>query len=64
MKNDGRLGRNFLKGEAGNAINALLCGAAYNLHKILRQLEFFCALRFGDYYGACCTSKIQAAINI
>ena len=25
MKNDGRLGRNFLKGEAGDAINALLC---------------------------------------
>jgi IS5 family transposase len=38
MKNDGRLGRNFLKGAAGDAINALLCGAGHNLRKILRQL--------------------------
>lgn len=38
MKNDGRLGRNFLKGVAGDAINALLCGAGHNLRKILRQL--------------------------
>jgi len=38
MKNDGRLGRNFLKGEEGDAINALLCGAGHNLRKILRQL--------------------------
>jgi IS5 family transposase len=38
MKNDGRLGRNFLKGEDGDAINALLCGAGHNLRKILRQL--------------------------
>jgi IS5 family transposase len=38
MKNDGRLGRNFLKGEVGDAINALLCGAGHNLRKILRQL--------------------------
>ena len=43
MKNDGRLGRNFLKGEAGDAINALLCGAGHNLRKILRQLALLCA---------------------
>jgi len=43
MKNDGRLGRSFLKGMAGDAINALLCGAGHNLRKILRQLAFLCA---------------------
>ncbi|OIQ65024.1 hypothetical protein GALL_534210 [mine drainage metagenome] len=43
MKNDGRLGRNFLKGVSGDAINALLCGAGHNLRKILRQLALFCA---------------------
>ena len=43
MKNDGRLGRNFLKGVAGDAINALLCGAGHNLRKILRQLALLCA---------------------
>ena len=43
MKSDGRLGRNFLKGEAGDAVNALLCGADHNLRKILRQLAFLYA---------------------
>ena len=43
MKNDGRLGRNFLKGVAGDAMNALLCGAGHNLRKILRQLALLCA---------------------
>ena len=43
MKNDGRLGRNFLKGAAGDAMNTLLCGAGYNLRKILRQLALLCA---------------------
>jgi len=46
MKNDGRLGRNFLKGAIGDAMNALLCGAGHNLRKILRQLALLCA-RFG-----------------
>ena len=43
MKNDGRLGRSYLKGMVGDAINALLCGAGHNLRKILRQLALFCA---------------------
>lgn len=43
MKNDGRLGRNFLKGAVGDAMNALLCGAGHNLRKILRQLALLCA---------------------
>jgi len=50
MKNDGRLGRNFLKGAAGDAMNALLCAAGHNLRKILRQLALLCA-HFGvDFY--------------
>jgi len=45
MKNDGRLGRNFLAGKIGDAINALLCGAGYNLRLILNYLaEFLRAL--------------------
>ena len=39
MKGDGLLGRNFLKGMAGDAINALLCGAGHNLRKILARLR-------------------------
>ncbi len=44
LKSDGRLARNFLKGIEGDAMNALLCGAGYNLRKILRKLRLFCAL--------------------
>jgi hypothetical protein len=39
MKNDGLLGRNFLKGMKGVAMNALLCGAGHNLRKILAKLR-------------------------
>jgi transposase, IS5 family len=35
MKTDGRLDRNFLAGVQGDAVNALLCGAGYNLRLIL-----------------------------
>jgi IS5 family transposase len=43
MKADGRLGRNFLKGTRGDAMNALLCGAGHNLRKILRRLALLYA---------------------
>ena len=43
MKSDGRLARNFLKGVEGDAMNALLCGAGYNLRKILKTLRLLCA---------------------
>jgi IS5 family transposase len=39
MKTDGRLDRNFLAGTRGDAINALLCGAGYNLRLILNYLR-------------------------
>ena len=39
MKNDGLLGRNYLKGAEGDAINVILCGAGQNLRLILRQLR-------------------------
>jgi transposase, IS5 family len=39
MKNDGRLDRNFLAGTVGDAVNALLCGAGYNLRLILNHLR-------------------------
>jgi IS5 family transposase len=31
MKNDGKLGRNWLKGPLGDAMNAVLCGAGHNI---------------------------------
>lgn len=41
LKNDGLLGRNYLKGELGDALNAILCGAGHNIRLILRQLRIF-----------------------
>jgi transposase, IS5 family len=38
MKSDGFLGRNYLKGEIGDAINAVMCGVGWNLRKLLRYL--------------------------
>lgn len=43
LKSDGRLARNFLKGIAGDAMNALLCGAGHNMRKILKKLRLLCA---------------------
>lgn len=43
MKTDGRLGRNWLKGQAGDAIHAVLCGAGHNIRLLLRYLRLFYA---------------------
>lgn len=54
MKNDGRLGRNWLKGELGDALHAMLCGAGHNLRMILRAIRLF--------YGHCFASQLQLII--
>jgi IS5 family transposase len=41
LKNDGLLGRNYLKGELGDALHAILCGAGHNIRMILRRLRIF-----------------------
>ena len=41
LKNDGLMRRNYLKGELGDALNAILCGAGHNIRLILRQLRIF-----------------------
>ena len=43
MKMDGRLGRNPLKGQLGDALHAVLCGAGHNLRLILAALRLYCA---------------------
>lgn len=43
MKSDGKLGRNWLKGRAGDAIHAVLCGAGHNIRLLLRRLRRFYA---------------------
>jgi len=39
MKHDHRMGRNFLKGTLGDAMNALLAGIAFNFRKLLRHFR-------------------------
>ncbi len=41
LKSDGRMGRNYLQGMDGDAINVLLCCAGHNLRLILRRLRIF-----------------------
>ena len=43
MKTDGRLDRNFLLGQAGDAINALLSAAGHNLRLVLAALALWLA---------------------
>lgn len=39
LKNDHRLGRNYLLGKLGDKINAILSGCAFNLNKIINHLK-------------------------
>ena len=43
MKTDGRLDRNFLLGQAGDAIDALLAAAGHNLRLVLTALALWLA---------------------
>jgi len=45
MKTDGLLERNWLKGEPGDALHAVMCGAGHDLRLILAHLRaLHCAL--------------------
>lgn len=41
LKQDYRLGRNYLKGTVGDEINLMLASAAFNLKKLMRKLLFW-----------------------
>ena len=38
LKNDHRMDRNWLKGEVGDAIHAVLCAAGYNIRWLMRAI--------------------------
>jgi IS5 family transposase len=46
MKNEGLMARNWLKGQAGDAMHVALCGAGQNLRLILRAIAAFFARHF------------------
>lgn len=41
MKQDGSLGRNYLKGKEGDQFNAVMSGIGYNLRVILKKIKIF-----------------------
>ena len=43
LESDHHLGRNYLKGQQGDKINALLSGAGYNFRLLLKWLRFYFA---------------------
>jgi len=51
VKSDHRMDRNYLKGETGDMINAILAGCGFNLRKLLRAiLLFFFKERFNGNF--------------
>jgi len=53
LKSDFRLGRNFLKGQVGDAINLLLAAAASNLSLWMRQVLFALVSAFQNWVQEC-----------
>ena len=52
MKEQGHLGRCYLKGHAGDAANATLTAAGYNFRRILAWLRIFLRLILSDLMAA------------
>ena len=52
LKNDGRLGRNYLKGRDGDKTNAILAGAGYNYRLVLKWLRLLFAWIMDAILGA------------
>jgi IS5 family transposase len=52
MKEDGRLGRNFLHNRHGDRLNAILCGVGQNVRLLLRWFELLLAFVLARLYDA------------
>lgn len=50
LKNEGRMGRNYLQGKLGDSMNALMVSAGYNFKLILRWLRIL----FFFFLSVCC----------
>lgn len=49
MKHDGKLGRCYLKGHQGDAMNIILSAAGHNLRKLLNWLRLFMRLLYWQH---------------
>jgi transposase, IS5 family len=61
MKEDGHLGRNFLRGRHGDQNNAVLCAIGHNLRLVLRWLAILLRLIISAIIGA---SPVPSALNL
>jgi IS5 family transposase len=61
MKEDGRLGRNFLKGRHGDRINAILAGVGQNVRPLLRWYRLLFCLVLGWLEAVLSTPQSQSA---
>ena len=52
IKNEHRMGRNYLKGRSGDRINAVLAAAGYNFHLLLRWFELLLHLFWVELLSA------------
>lgn len=59
MKNEGRLGRNYLDGKLGDKLNALLVGAGYNFKLILQWLRIFLPFFWERFFRFLVASKAK-----
>ena len=64
LKTDGRLDRNFLKGHAGDAINALLAAAGHNMRLILNALAILLAWIMVAAMSVAKTVKINTCTSL
>ena len=60
MKTDGRLDRNYLKGQNGDAVNALLAAAGHNMRLILNALAFWLVWTLNGLNQARKTENLKA----
>jgi transposase, IS5 family len=52
MKEDGRLGRNFLSNRHGDHVNAILCGVGQNVCLLIRWFALLLCFLLGSLYDA------------
>lgn len=60
LKNDGHMGRNYLKGRSGDQINATLTAVGYNFRLILRYLKALLSAILAALFGS---QRIRSALN-
>ena len=64
LKNDGHLGRNYLKGALGDKINAILSGVGHNFRLLLRWIKEFFVFIFTLLFGRNLAAQIWQSFNL